>query len=605
MMTLVAGVPLALAAAAFGQQQVNNGNVSDANNQIGSGGSNGAVQQQPINQAPANIQQQGYYNYLANHGLLTNSRINENIHQNINTNNSNGTVGANSGGQQTFTLPASALPPPPPAPSPTQIGLNGYVSTYINQQNDTRLQPLMANGNYNPLPAPDELDLPGPVDPSAASSYFENSWVSGMGPLDLGTQSSLITPTNLNPSPLTPNSATPGVTNPGVAAPGPTGPVEQARLSEQQVEQIRQELNNAPNQTAPGNPANPSNSNSNTANSNTGPTGSSLNGTSASGNQPIQPTNLTSTQIKPTNLAGTAGDLSTGQMSRQELTLANLPPAWQQSSQFAELRQRLDEYNKANPMSDEEANREFLAALQAYRKAMASTANPENAGQMPQRPAGNVPGGMPAGAPTPGGSAIVPGGNEPLPPAPSNATAFKPLEVTDLAAGMDSKALSDLVHEAETLVQTQQYIRAISVYDDAVRVAPNNPLMYIGRAEAELGGAFYRQAEIDLRLAFRQDNAVLMGQFDLSKQFGDDRLRYIEADLKQVAADQPDTATPVFLLAFITYNSGREEQAAEWLNLAAERTRGDDIIPLLQHYWNLQPSGPATQPTGDSATTQP
>ena len=141
----------------------------------------------------------------------------------------------------------------------------------------------------------------------------------------------------------------------------------------------------------------------------------------------------------------------------------------------------------------------------------------------------------------------------------------------DLASGISSKGLYDLIREAETLVQSQQYSKSIGVYDQAIQVAPNNPLLYIGRAEAEMAGSFYRQAEFDLRQAFHQDKAVLMGQYDLTGQLGQARLKYIEDDLTQVATDAPKNPTPVFLLAYICYNTHREVKAAAYLDMVAKR----------------------------------
>ena len=43
-------------------------------------------------------------------------------------------------------------------------------------------------------------------------------------------------------------------------------------------------------------------------------------------------------------------------------------------------------------------------------------------------------------------------------------------------------------------------------------VAPNTPLVLLGRANVELGRTYYARAESSLRQAFMQDQALLMGQ---------------------------------------------------------------------------------------------
>ena len=129
------------------------------------------------------------------------------------------------------------------------------------------------------------------------------------------------------------------------------------------------------------------------------------------------------------------------------------------------------------------------------------------------------------------------------------------------------------------------------------RAVPNNPLILIGRAEAELGGSYYRQAELDLREAFRQDNAVLLGEYDLHKYLGDDRLQFITTSLKQISSESPENAVAPFLLAYVFYNTHQESQASDWLNEADKRTGGsDEVLILLKRYWSFKSSAPTTQP---------
>jgi tetratricopeptide (TPR) repeat protein len=174
-----------------------------------------------------------------------------------------------------------------------------------------------------------------------------------------------------------------------------------------------------------------------------------------------------------------------------------------------------------------------------------------------------------------------------------------PVQIGSISTGVRAKGLADMLSHGEDLIRSQQYDAAITVFDSAARAVPNNPMILIGRAEAELGGSYYRQAAVDLRTAFRQDQAVLMGQYDLAKTLGDKRLQYIQGELKQISDDSPEDETPAFLMAFITYNTHHEDQAADWLGTAIKRGGGNDAtLSLLKRYWNLKASGPATQPSG-------
>jgi hypothetical protein len=283
-----------------------------------------------------------------------------------------------------------------------------------------------------------------------------------------------------------------------------------------------------------------------------------------------------------------------------------LPAPGVQSSQYALLRQKLDQYNSSHPMTDEEANREFLAVIQARRAVITASAEQTQLtkpgvppAQTPPLPGSTDENSNPAGGEN--GTMPLPGGMPPTgaPPAPVFPTgpASSPVQVGSLSTGVKAKSLAEMLRHGEELIKDQQYDQAVSVFDSAASAVSNNPMILIGRAEAELGGSYYRQAEVDLRTAFRQDKTVLMGQYDLASTLGDKRLIYIVNELKQIAEDSPEGETPAFLLAFITYNMHREAEAATWL-AAAEKRSGeyDPTLSMLKRYWNLKAGAPATQP---------
>ena len=77
--------------------------------------------------------------------------------------------------------------------------------------------------------------------------------------------------------------------------------------------------------------------------------------------------------------------------------------------------------------------------------------------------------------------------------------AAPPVPIDSFATGVKAKGLADMIASGESLVQQQQYDRAIATYDDAIQVVPNNPLILTAGANAELGGGYYAQASADLQ----------------------------------------------------------------------------------------------------------
>ncbi len=173
----------------------------------------------------------------------------------------------------------------------------------------------------------------------------------------------------------------------------------------------------------------------------------------------------------------------------------------------------------------------------------------------------------------------------------------EPLKVDTLARGVPGKGLSELLSSAETLMKGGKFTSALQKYDAAEQVAPNNPLIKLGKANAELGASNFVRAERNLREAFNADEALLMGQYDLRAFLGEDRLRVIATDLKEIANTEPTEVRPVFLLAYIAYNSGNEQMASAYLDLAEQRSGGKDaLIKKIREHWALPAAGAPQAP---------
>lgn len=181
-------------------------------------------------------------------------------------------------------------------------------------------------------------------------------------------------------------------------------------------------------------------------------------------------------------------------------------------------------------------------------------------------------------------------------PLDANATetpaAADPVKVDSLAAGMNAKGLGKLMNDAEANMRAGKFGAAIDVYDTAARVAPNNPLVTLGRAHAELGASYYGRAESDIRKAFATGPALMAGQYDLVSFFGEDRLAFLIKDLKEIASNEPQQSGPTFLLAYIARNMGNNERAGDYLTETEKRLGGPDaLVGTLRQTWRLAKPG--------------
>lgn len=225
-----------------------------------------------------------------------------------------------------------------------------------------------------------------------------------------------------------------------------------------------------------------------------------------------------------------------------------LPPAALQSSQYSELQKRMMRYGLVAQPPTPKQGKGWNAA---------TTTQPSGFGAGP---------GMNRG------------------PAP----AIEPVKISSLASGVKAKSLHDLLASAEDLMRQGQFKNAITQYDNAIRIAPNNTLIALGRVNAELGGGFYADAESDLRREFLLDPALLMARFDLPAMMKSDRIDDLRKDLHELAEKNPKQSRPWLLLAYLDYNTNDSVAARADLEELKKRVPANDrVVSLMDRYWSL------------------
>jgi tetratricopeptide (TPR) repeat protein len=300
--------------------------------------------------------------------------------------------------------------------------------------------------------------------------------------------------------------------------------------------------------------------------------------------------------------------VATGQGIRSNLLI----PADRQTPQLARLRQAFERQQGNTAVSDVEAARQFNRELQAVRQAQAQRGaqqgQPGQPGQPGAAPGGGA-GGVPpaprnANVPPPPEGSAAPEPGRPAAPDFSNAPSAQPQpapaqpeKIGSIAEGVQAPGLRDVLKSAEDLMREQKFAEALQKYDTAQRVAPNNALITMGRANAELGASDYRRAEMSLRDAVSRAPELVVGQFDLRSLIGQDRLQVLVKDLKDLSASDPKSARAPMLLAYIAYNTGNEAQAGEYLATAEQRAGpNDSLLKAWRRFWKVGASPEATQP---------
>jgi tetratricopeptide (TPR) repeat protein len=432
-----------------------------------------------------------------------------------------------------------------------------FSTEYTSAFSDWRTQQLgksvILGTRSSPLDVhPGELILQGPLEANNQAVLFTGSPLYGVREFQAGAQSTDSSAFSL------------------YGQPGPAGGL---RFDESTLRQMRSELLNGSFQQpqSPTEQQNPNNA------GNTGQPRGQGNGQGNLNQSLESPDN--SANNASVNASAAPGTFSNGTNTNQGLQRrSTIPTPGQQMAQYDELQKRMQRYESPEVATIEQSHQFHV---EQQRQARASAGHPTAASQ-----------------PSAYGSTLSPRALEMAARAGAEKPA-KPLKITSLAAGVRFPGLRNVLTQAEEQMKQNKFQTAIETYDAAQKVAPNNWMIRLGRADAELGGGFYAQASDDIHEAYAYAPALTLGQYDLNSMMQPQRVQHITQELKDLAAKNPKDEMPVFLLAYIAYNTGDEAQAAQYLSQAEERAHGQDaLLKVLRQRWYLPEQG--ATPSGEA-----
>ena len=556
---VLAGLPVLMytSTARAQQQQPVNGRALDANNRIGSGGTNTYTPPPTVGQFGNNVVNGNVTQGKSFHGQVdysdpnafngfTAGRATDNFTRDSSGVGVPNTLPPTPGVATPFFGVSRFAPPPQPGLAQSQTSQGGFVPapTIVVQPNDLRLGAHLEAETSSIIPKAGQLLLPGPIDPTSNQQTLLNaSPLTGIRQLNVGDANDM---SFLN----------------RFAGGRPDNVLDRVQMNGRDLQRMREELRVAG--------ATPTGADLKLNN------GGAVVGAVAPGvnlAHPMEAPASAALVSQPVNAAVPSGAFTNAPNSEAGTYSRLVGTPQQQSAQYDELKKRLEQYQGGHKSTAEIAAEQFNLAMrekqmkEAKAKALANGTKPDALPADPTKPLTD------------------------LQPKPA------PLPVKSMAAGVNGQGLKEMLGKAEVLMKEGKFTSAIDEYAAAEQVAPNQPLIWIGRANAELGASYYNRAEGHLKRAFETDKALLMAQYDLRSFLGEDRLQSVIKDLKEVASTDQKSPTPVFLLAYVYYNTGNERRAAGYLDLAEKRSEGKDrgIYKLLREHWTL--------PAGEEGTT--
>lgn len=541
---IVAAAVASFSLSASAQFQLNTGNAADANTRANSYGSNGPDNTRPVNSAVVNGNQYVTGNVTGGRSLQTNPGYF-----------APGQLETYTGAEQfqDFIRDSTGVP------QPYQQSQPGYVAPQSFYGGSTTATPPSGyvrntvTGSYVPVTPPQpqmsydtRVDLlnPGGISPADAGLTPSQSIV---------PQTSIVSGGELYGPTVTPGQEQEQAQSPFNNAYREWTDADKQAVNSTNIAQMRNELNQSQNST------NDQNQNNSSKEKTNGVTPGSLNPTSLT----PQPLNA---QPNSDLLAQNNAGQQTNQTPEAQQNTALLSPA-QQSAQYAQLQQRFNSFGAANHSGTGTGANAGAGASQTSEE---NNGNEKNSSSSPQMNSAEENARMRAQL------------------YPPSVASSGPLMIHSLAVGIRAHGLRDIMADAEEHMRQGHYAEAMLRYSAAAQVAPNNPLIAMGKAFSELGAGYYARADHDLRTALGADPVLLMGRYDLKNLLGENRLEYVVRDLKQITVSDKANPDAPFLLAYIAYNNGSDTAAGQYLDLTEQRVNGPvPLITEMRQYWNL------------------
>lgn len=162
-------------------------------------------------------------------------------------------------------------------------------------------------------------------------------------------------------------------------------------------------------------------------------------------------------------------------------------------------------------------------------------------------------------------------------------------------AGAKTTPVDRLLAKAEGLMQQEKYYQASQAYSGIIATNPDNPLAWLGRANALLAAGDYVSAYLALEQGVQRFPQMLLFNFDLPALVGNREVLDVRrAEIEQTLAGKPNYRLQ-FLLGYLEYFSGLKDLGLRTLKQAADASPAGGVVP--EAYQTLaRQRGPASQP---------
>jgi hypothetical protein len=160
--------------------------------------------------------------------------------------------------------------------------------------------------------------------------------------------------------------------------------------------------------------------------------------------------------------------------------------------------------------------------------------------------------------------------------------------VRDLSPG-DRARVDELVRDAQRSIASSEFFKAERLFNQALLINPDNPLLIAGLANTQIGAGLYLSSALALRTLFADFPEMIDVRYDAKLLPSETRLR-LAVDTLRARLDGKDGDSYGLMLAYIGHQLGEETMVAEGLAKMTGSIENDLMREFLTDVW-LTPSG--------------
>ncbi|MEM0915396.1 MAG: tetratricopeptide repeat protein [Planctomycetota bacterium] len=164
------------------------------------------------------------------------------------------------------------------------------------------------------------------------------------------------------------------------------------------------------------------------------------------------------------------------------------------------------------------------------------------------------------------------------------------LPAIDALSDENDARLREVLESAASSLASGAYVDAERQYTQALRLAPDDPLVRIGLVHAQLGAGMFRSAAFNLRRVFAKHPEIIAARYAARLLPPQRRLEEVSTELQRIATVPRSASDAGLLLAYLGYLSDSPTLVRFGLATSEANDPRQDLMPLLREVWLDEPS---------------